>query len=133
MAMANPYAKYQNNTVTTASPQELTFMLYNGCLKFMNQAKAAMQEENIEERNRLIGRAQAIVQEFMVTLDLNADVSKGMLQLYDYANSKLVDANVKNDLASLEQAEEVIQQLRDTWKEAMQLNRQQQFGNKDQA
>ncbi|MEW9502250.1 flagellar export chaperone FliS [Jeotgalibacillus marinus] len=130
---ANPYAKYQSNSVTTATPAELTMMLYNGSLKFMKQAKVAMGEKNIEERNRLIGRAQAIVHELMVKLDMNVEVSKNLMQLYDYTNRKLIDANIKNDHSALEEAETMMTELRDTWKEAMQLNRQKQFAQGGQA
>ena len=131
--VANPYAKYQSNSVTTASPAELSMMLYNGSLKFMKQAKVAMEDKNIEEKNRLIGRAQAIVHEFMVQLDMNIAVSKNLMQVYDYMNRRLIDANIKNDVSALEEAEKMMTELRDTWKEAMQLNRQKQFGNSGMA
>lgn len=126
--MSNPYQTYQKNSVTTASPGELTLMLYNGCLKFTNLAKAAIQQKNIEEKNKYILKAQNIIQELMVTLNMDLDVSKNMMSLYDYIHHQLIQANIKNDIAALEEVEEFVTEFRDTWKQVIQLNRQQQYG-----
>lgn len=119
MAINNPYQTYQQNSVTTASPQELTLMLYNGCLKFIKLAKRAMGEGKIEEKNTNLIKAQAIIQEFQITLDRDIEISEGLAQLYEYINFRLIEANIKNDMAILEEAEVQVKELRDTWKEAM--------------
>lgn len=119
MAMINPYQAYQQNSVMTASPQELTLMLYNGCLKFMKLARKAMEEKRFEEKNTNFIKAQNIIQEFRSTLDPVAEVSESLEQLYEYIHSLLVTANMKNDTAALEEAEGYIVELRDTWKQAM--------------
>ncbi|WP_033542927.1 flagellar export chaperone FliS [Planococcus sp. CAU13] len=121
MAINNPYQTYQQNSVTTASPQELTLMLYNGCLKFIKLAKRAMKEGNFQEKNTNLIKAQNIIQEFQITLDRNIEISEGLAQLYDYIYGRLIEANMKNDLAILEEAEGQVKELRDTWKEAMAL------------
>ncbi|KIL49946.1 flagellar export chaperone FliS [Jeotgalibacillus soli] len=133
MSVSNPYSKYQNNSVTTASPAELTLMLYNGSLKFMKQAKIEIEKKNFQEKNRLIGRTQDIVHELMVKLDMNVEISKNFLRIYDYINRRLIDANINNDMRALEEAEGLMTDIRDTWKEAIQLNRQKQFGQSGQA
>ncbi|WP_433744769.1 flagellar export chaperone FliS [Falsibacillus pallidus] len=125
MAINNPYQTYQNNSVSTASPGELTLMLYNGCLKFINQAKQAIAAKNIEARNTSILKAQKIVQELMVTLNMDLAVSKNMMALYDYMNRRLIEANVNSDIAILEEVEGMVTEFRDTWKQVIQLNRQQ--------
>ena len=127
MATPNPYKAYQQNSVTTASPGELTSMLYTGCLKFIGKAKIAMESNQIEERNSNIQKAQNIVRELMVTLNMNYDVSKNMLSIYEYMNSRLTEANIKNDLAALSEVEDLTLQFRDTWKQVIQMNRRQQF------
>lgn len=124
--MKNPYQTYSNNAVTTASPGELTLMLYNGCLKFINQAKQAISGQNIEVKNTSIQKAQAIVQELMVTLNMDMTVSENLLSLYDYLNRRLIEANIKNDIAILEEVEGFVTEFRDTWKEVIQKNRQLQ-------
>lgn len=121
MAINNPYQTYQQNSVTTASPQELTLMLYNGCLKFIKLAKRAMDEGNIQEKNTNLIKAQNIIQEFQITLDRDIAISEGLAQIYDYIYRRLIEANMKNDLAILEEAEGQVKELRDTWKEAMAL------------
>jgi flagellar protein FliS len=127
MAVNNPYQSYQQNSVNTASPGELTLMLYNGCLKFINLAKNAIQTKDIQAKNMNIQKAQNIVQELMVTLNMDLEVSKNMMSLYDYMNRRLIDANIKNDTAILEEVEGLVTDFRDTWKQVIQVNRQKQY------
>ncbi|WP_422121904.1 flagellar export chaperone FliS [Planococcus sp. X10-3] len=121
MAINNPYQTYQQNSVVTASPQELTLMLYNGCLKFIKLAKRAMEEGKFEEKNVNLIKAQNIIQEFLITLDPTIEISEGLAQLYEYIHHRLMEANMKNDVVILEDAENQVKELRDTWKEAMVL------------
>ncbi|WP_264739627.1 flagellar export chaperone FliS [Cytobacillus firmus] len=127
MAVSNPYQSYQQNSVNTASPGELTLMLYNGCLKFIHQAKKAIMDNNIEAKNTNIQKAQNIIQELMVTLNMDVEVSQNMMSLYDYMNRRLMEANIKNDTAILHEVEGLVTEFRDTWKEVIQVNRQKQF------
>lgn len=127
MAVSNPYQSYQQNSVNTASPGELTLMLYNGCLKFIHQAKKAIMDNNIEAKNTNIQKAQNIIQELMVTLNMDVEVSQNMMSLYDYMNRRLIEANVKNETAILDEVEGLVTEFRDTWKEVIQVNRQKQF------
>lgn len=119
---------YKQNSVTTASPGELTLMLYNGCLKFLGKAKLAIKEKNIQEKNNNLQKAQAIIAELMSTLNMDIDISKQMLPLYEYMNHRLVEANIQNDVAIIEEVEGLVTEFRDTWKEVIRINRQQQFG-----
>ncbi|WP_144478037.1 flagellar export chaperone FliS [Cytobacillus oceanisediminis] len=126
MAVNNPYQSYQQNSVNTASPGELTLLLYNGCLKFIHLAKNAIKTNDIQAKNTNIQKAQSIVQELMVTLNMELEVSENMMSLYDYMNRRLIEANVKNDTAILEEVEGLVTDFRDTWKQVIQLNRQKQ-------
>ena len=131
MALHNPYQTYQSNTVTTASPGELTLMLYNGCLRFMKAARTAMENKEIEKRNENLIKAQNIISELRLTLNMEMEVSKNMMAMYDYILRRLIEANMKNDTAILDEAEVLVTGFRDTWKQAIQLNRQRQFGSGD--
>ena len=131
--MNNPYQSYQQNSVNTASPGELTLMLYNGCLKFITLAKKAMKAGNVQDKNTNLIKAQNIIHEFMVTLKMDIKVSEELMVMYDYIHRRLVEANVKSDETILEEVEGLVTELRDTWKQVIQLNRQQKFGNSDQA
>jgi flagellar secretion chaperone FliS len=127
MALNNPYQSYQLSSVNTASPGELTLMLYNGCLKFINLAKHAVNQNDIETKNTNIIKAQKIVQELMVTLNMDIAISQNMMSLYDYINRRLIEANIKNEVAILEEIEGLVTEFRDTWKQVIQVNRQKQF------
>lgn len=133
MALSNPYQSYQQNSVNTASPGDLTLMLYNGCLKFITLGKKAMETGNIQEKNNNLLKAQNIIHELMVTLNMDVAVSKDLLALYDYLNRQLIEANMKNDPAILDEVTEFVTDFRNTWKEAIQLNRQKQFTQSGQA
>ncbi|PAQ13645.1 flagellar export chaperone FliS [Bacillaceae bacterium SAOS 7] len=126
MSINNPYKQYENNSVNTASPGELTLMLYNGCLKFIRKAKEAIKAKNYEQKNINIQKAQKIIQELMVTLNMDIEISKEMMALYDYLNRRLIDANLKNDIDILNEVEGFVEEFRDTWKQVIQKNRQAQ-------
>jgi flagellar secretion chaperone FliS len=125
MSVNNPYQAYQQNSVNTASPGELTLMLYNGCLKFMKLARTAIEQKDIETKNENLLKAQKIIQELMVTLNMDVEVSKTMMVMYDYINRRLIEVNIKNDLTILDEVEGYVTEFRDTWKQVIQLNRQQ--------
>lgn len=126
MVNNNAYQQYQHNMVYTASPQELTLMLYNGLIKFINLSIQAVEEENISKSHNNIVRAQDILVEFMSTLDMKYEVSKGLMALYDYMNRRLIEANLNKDKAILEEVLGFAESLRDTWAQAMKLAKQQQ-------
>ncbi|MDC3416134.1 flagellar export chaperone FliS [Aquibacillus salsiterrae] len=117
---------YQTNSVTTASPGELTLMLYNGCLKFIKLAKQAMEDKDYQVKNTNIQKAQKIIQELMITLDEGADISKQMMPIYDFINRRLMEANIQNDSAILDEASDLVAEFRDTWKQVIQLTRSTQ-------
>ncbi|WP_074033708.1 flagellar export chaperone FliS [Exiguobacterium sp. AT1b] len=122
--VANPYAAYQSNAVTTANPQELTLMLYDGALKFMRLAKLAIDQGNPDLKNINIQKTQAIFQELRLTLNKDIAISANLDSLYEYMWRRLVDANVKNDTTILDEVLDFTTELRDTWKEAMKLAKQ---------
>ncbi|QBK25361.1 flagellar export chaperone FliS [Ureibacillus thermophilus] len=132
MTVQNALNSYKQNSVTTASPGELTLMLYNGCLKFLAKAKKAIEEKNFEEKNKNIQKAQAIINELMVTLNMDYEIAKQMYSLYEYMNYRLIQANIKNDIAILDEVSGFVTEFRDTWKQVIQINRQQQYGNNQQ-
>ncbi|MFJ7950821.1 flagellar export chaperone FliS [Lysinibacillus sp. NPDC096418] len=131
-AQTSAYNAYKQNSVTTASPGELTLMLYNGCLKFLNKAKVAIQDKNVQEKNVNLQKSQAIIAELMSTLNMDIEISKQMLPLYEYMNHRLVEANIQNDIEIIEEIEGLVTEFRDTWKEVLRINRQQQYGSGNQ-
>jgi flagellar secretion chaperone FliS len=128
MSILNANKAYQNSSVQTASPGELTLMLYNGCLKFIGLARTAIEMKNTEEKNKNLLKAQKIIQELMVTLNMDLEISKSMMQMYDYINRRLIEANIQSDVVILNEVEDYILDFRNTWKEVIQINRRMQHG-----
>lgn len=120
----NPYATYQTNSVTTALPQDLTLMLYEGLIKFTMLAKRNIENGLIQEKNTNIQKAQAIIMELQLTLNQSIALSKDLNNLYDYMQSRLIDANVQNDVVAIDEVIGFAEEFRETWKEAMKLARQ---------
>ncbi|TSI04297.1 flagellar export chaperone FliS [Lysinibacillus sp. BW-2-10] len=129
MATNNPYKSYQQNSVLQSTPGELTLMLYNGCLKFLNQAKKGIELKHIEMKNINIQKAQNVIRELMITLDMSIPVSKSLSSLYEYMIHILVEANIKNDTTLIDEVVGYVTEFRDTWKQVIQMNRQKQYAN----
>lgn len=116
---------YLVNQVNTMSKGELTLLLFNGCLKFIKQARACMENNDIEGRNHYLKKAQCIIDELNITLDMQYDISKQLRSLYLFIKDQLIGANIKNDRERLQVALELVTELRDTWVEAMKLAKTQ--------
>jgi len=123
--MQNPYDKYRSNTVFTSTKEELTLMLYDGALRFCNQAIIAMENQDYAKTNELILKVENIVREFQITLDMKYEISTQLNAIYDYLYTRLVSANIGKDIEVLTEVRDHLRGLRDTWKEAMKLARQQ--------
>ena len=107
----------------TASPAELTLMLYEGAIKFCNIALIAIEKGDLQKAHTNIKKAEDIITEFKVTLNHKYPVAEDFEKIYDYIYSLLVNANVKKDPEILNQALDEIRGMRDTWKEVMNRTR----------
>ena len=128
MAMPNPYAKYNNSKVLTASPAELTLMLYDGAIKFCNIAIIGVEQNDIQKAHTNIRKAENIIEEFRATLDRKYAVSEDFDRVYVYLLQRLLEANVKKDKAILEEVNMHLRSMRDTWKEVMRINKEKNRG-----
>ena len=102
---------------------ELTLMLYEGAIKFCNIAILAMEKNDISKINLNIIKAEKIILKLKETLDFRYPVAKEFDKVYDLIYNFLVQANVKKDRELLEQGLTYIKEMRDTWKEVMNLTR----------
>lgn len=116
---------YKNNTIQTASPAELTLMLYDGAIKFCNIALAGIGQNDVEKASNNIIKAERIITEFRCTLDFKYPVAKDFDIVYDYIYRRLVEANIRKDAEILTEALKYIREMRDTWKEVMRINAMQ--------
>lgn len=122
--------QYKQNTVLTATPEELTLMLYEGAIKFMNIAKYSMENKDLERTHSSLMRAQDIIMELNYSLDMSYEISKEFRSLYDFVLSKLVDANIQKSIESLEEALIIINDMKDTWKEVIKQIKQKVYQTK---
>lgn len=123
MAMNNAYSQYNNNKVLTASPAEITLMLYEGAIKFCNIAIMGIEQNNISKAHNAIMRTQRIIEEFQITLDRKYEVAKDFDEVYTYLIQRLREANISKDKEIIEEVLIHLRTMRDTWKEVMRLNR----------
>ena len=117
--MVNAAEAYKRQQVLTATPEALTLMLYNGALRFMTEGREAIEKKDYEEANNSLQKAQNIITEFRVTLNMEYEISHQLLPLYNYVYDRLVEAKMKSDLAQLDEAKNIITELRDAWAQAM--------------
>jgi flagellar protein FliS len=119
--LTNAAAAYNNSKILTASPSELTLMLYDGAIKFCNIAVMAMEKGDMEKVNLNIIKSEKIIEEFRSTLNSKYTVAEDFDLMYDYIYRRLVEANIRKDKDILEEALGYIREMRDTWKEVMRL------------
>lgn len=119
MPMPNPYEQYQRNKILSASPAEITLMLYEGAIKFCNIAIMAIENNEIEKAYTNIKKTERIIEEFRNTLDRQYAVAEDFDRIYVYLLQRLYVANIKKDKEVLEEVNRHLRSVRDTWKEVM--------------
>lgn len=124
MPARNPFAEYTNNKIMTASPAEVTLMLYEGAIKFCNMAIIAIENGELEKAHVNIKKTQRIIEEFRNTLDHKYKVAEDFDRIYVYLLQRLLEGNIKKDKAILEEVNRHLRDVRDTWKEVMRRNKQ---------
>lgn len=115
----NAAKAYGNNRINTASPAELTLMLYDGAVKFGNIAITALEKKDYETTNKNIQKCRDIIVELTSTLNMKYPVAEDFKKLYDYIFLLLIKANYNKDMELLERAVNEIRDIRDIWKEIM--------------
>lgn len=119
MPVQNPYEQYQKNKILTATPAEVTLMLYEGAIKFCNIAIMSIEQNDTEKAHVNIRKTQRIIEEFRNTLDRKYPVAEDFDRIYVYVLRRLFEANIKKDKEILEEVNMHLRSLRDTWKEVM--------------
>lgn len=119
MPVQNPYEQYQKNKILTATPAEVTLMLYEGAIKFCNIAIMGIEQNDLERAHDNIRKTQRIIEEFRNTLDRKYPVAEDFDRIYVYVLRRLFEANIKKDKEILEEVNMHLRSLRDTWKEVM--------------
>ncbi len=124
--------QYQSNQVTTASPEQILIMLYDGAIRFVRQAKQAIVDGRAEDKATAISKAIAIVTEFSNTLDyeVGGEIADDLGRLYDFMLRELSAVNVRSGVKRLEPVEKILLDLREAFAEAAVINRREQQQSK---
>ncbi len=114
--------EYRRQKILTASPSELTLMLYNECIKHIKIAVECINQKQFEKANKSVLKAQDIIAELSATLNMSFSVSNQMSKLYEFIQSKLVEGNINKNNNALNEALELVVEFRDTWYQMMKIN-----------
>ena len=108
---------YLRTKVMTATPEQLQMMLYDGALRFGEQARVAIEQKNYEQSYNLICKVQKIISEMSCTLrhDVAPELCSKLAALYNFVYRKLIDANIEHNITSLDEALEILRYQRETW------------------
>lgn len=111
------FKAYQQTNVTTAKPDKILLMLYEGCIKFIRVAKLKLQEKKIADKGKNISKALAIVSELINTLDheIGGQLARDLEALYMFMMDKLIEANLNNRIEDLEVVEKLMSTLYEAW------------------
>ena len=126
----NPYNEYLRNKIMTATPGELTLMLYEGAVKFGNISIKAIEDGDMELAHANIVKVQNIIDEFRRTLDFKYPVAQDFENVYSYLSRRLIEANIHKDKEIMEEVVKHLRSMRDNWKEVMKKAAQEKAGNK---
>ena len=118
--MTNAYQQYRRMQTQTASPGELIVMMYNGALRFLNAGKMKIEAQDVAGANDSLLRAQEIVLELMISVDVGAgSVARNLFDLYEFMHRHLVQANIKKDAAMVGEVIGLLRELLPAWEQAI--------------
>lgn len=135
----NPYARqadqYKKNQIETATPEEILIMLYEGAIRFLLIAKKANAANDIEKSHKNIVKAQHIIREFMSSLDMDigGEMAVNLMRLYEYLHYQLIQANIKKDMALIDEVVDHLRSLKATWEEAIRIAQKERDGLPDES
>jgi flagellar secretion chaperone FliS len=109
--------QYLRTRVMTATPEQLQMMLYDGAIRFSEQARAALEARDYEKSYNMISRVQKIITEMSCTLkrDVLPELCDKLTALYSYVYKKLIEANVQHSVGAIDEALELLRYQRETW------------------
>jgi flagellar protein FliS len=113
------YAQYKTSKILTATPAELTLMLYEGAIKYGNIAVMAMQNNNPAKAHENVVKVENIIQNFRETLDKRYPVWQDFENVYVYLLRRCHEANMAKDPDIMEEVVTHLRSMRDNWKEVM--------------
>jgi flagellar protein FliS len=127
----NAYQRYKDAQYSTASPEQLLLMLYEGAIKYARQAQEEMREKNIEGANNKLKKTGDIISELMVSLDMEqgGEIARNLYNLYDYMSRRLIQANIRKDPGLVDEVITLLTSLKESWEEVIGRVRSQVIQN----
>jgi flagellar secretion chaperone FliS len=115
----NPHARpnaYRENSIMTASPEQLVVMLYDGAGRFLRQAEGSMLDGSWLVASEKLSRAEAIIDELLATLDMDAgEVADRLQSIYVFCKTRLIEARIERDSVRVDQVARLLGELREAW------------------
>ncbi|HPP86291.1 MAG TPA: flagellar export chaperone FliS [bacterium] len=113
----NPYNQYKKSAIQTASQGKLILMMYEGAIRFINVAIENMPEKRYDIVNKNIIKAQDIITELMLALNMEqgGEIAKNLYSLYEYMNRRLVESNLKKDPNIASEVIKLLTELKSAW------------------
>lgn len=125
LTASNPYSAYRQTSVATATPEKLLLMLYDGAIRFLRQARLAMEKQDLESTNKWLGKLQDIFVELNTSLDLDqGEIALNLRKLYEFYQNEVIMANVEKNVTRLRSVEQFLLLFRETWAEAAKISSQ---------
>lgn len=120
MSVSNAYSQYQENQLKTVTPGKLILMAYDGAIRFTRTAAEKMRDGKLDEQSANITKAQNIILELISSLDMKIDpqLADNLYSLYTYVFDRLTHANVRDDIAALDESIQILGEMRSAWAEA---------------
>ncbi|MDR1471922.1 MAG: flagellar export chaperone FliS [Synergistaceae bacterium] len=126
---------YRVNQIQMASKEQLLIITYDIGIRSCRTAEKAIEANDVEQINSQLQRAQSVVRELMITLNLEqgGEIAAALMRLYDYMYYQLVDANVKKDAEMVKVVRLMMEELKATWVEAIAKLKSETKGKKTAA
>mgnify|MGYP004721133109 CR=1 FL=1 len=124
----NQYVKqYQKSNIETASREQILIMLYDGAIQFLNKAKIAIEKHDTEAAHNNLISTQNIIYEFINSLDreIAPDLAARLTSLYEYFIRRLVHANMKKEIAPIDEVLGYLKSLKATWEKAIEISKKE--------
>lgn len=119
MYAANPYNVYKQNSINMSSKENLLLMLVDATVRCTKLARKAIEEKQIQIAHKELTRVQDIYTELMATLNMNSgEFTKDLYELYSFIKARLSMANIKKDVAIIDEVLPLIEEIRDMWHDA---------------
>ncbi len=120
----NPYQQYKNVQYETAGQEQLLLMMYESAIKFCRQACAGIEKNELEYVNNKLQRVQAIIDELIISLDMEkgGGLARNLYNLYEYIKYSLIKANLRKDPAIINEVLVILQELNESWEQVINMS-----------